>query len=88
MGFLRGAGDRPVKADIVHEIFLRVVERGIHLGDLLGQLGAVLLGGTFGGECGDVGFEDQARLEHLGWLEAVERTQNVERRSVERCGAR
>ena len=61
-----------------------IVERGVHLGDLFGEFGDVLVGGALGGERGDVGFEDQAGLKHLPGQEAVERAEDGERAGVER----
>ena len=59
-------------------------ERGIHLGDLFGELGDVLVGGALGGEGCDRGLDDQARFEHLPGQEAVQRAEYGERTGVER----
>ena len=54
-GVAGGSGDGAVEADVVDEVLLGVVEGGVHLGDLFGELGDVLVGGALGGEGGDVG---------------------------------
>ena len=61
-----------------------IAERGVHLGDLFGEFGDVLVGGALGGERGDGGFDDQARLEHLPGKESVQRAEHGERAGVER----
>ncbi len=83
-GIAGGAGDGAVEADVVDEVLLRIAERGVHLGDLFGELGDVLVGGAFGGQGGDVGLDDEARLEHLPGQEAVQRAEDGERAGVER----
>ena len=66
------------------QVLLRVVKRGVHLGDLLGQLGNVLVGGALGGQGGYVGLEDQAGLEHLPGKEAVQCAKDRERAGIKR----
>ena len=55
-GVAGGSGDGAVEADVVDEVLLGVVEGGVHLGYLFGELGEVLVGGALGGEGGEVGF--------------------------------
>ena len=83
-GVAGGAGDGAVEADVVDEVLLRVGEGGVHLGDLFGEFGDVLVGGALGGEGGDVGLEDEAGLEHLPGEEAVEGSEDGEGAGVER----
>ena len=52
-GVAGGAGDGAVEADVVDEVLVGVGERGVHLGDLFGEFGDVLVGGALGGERGD-----------------------------------
>ena len=83
-GVAGGAGDGAVEAHVVDEVLVRVAERGVHLGDLFGEFGDVLVGGALGGERGDGGFDDEAGLEHLPGQEAVQRAEDGERTGVER----
>ncbi len=82
-GVAGGSGDGAVETDVVDEVLLGVVEGGVHLGDLFGELGDVLVGGALGGEGGDVGLEDEAGFEHLPGEEAVERSEDGEGAGVE-----
>jgi hypothetical protein len=72
-----------METDVVDEIFLGVGERGVHLGDLFGELGDVLVGGALGGQGGDGGLEDEAGLEHLPGEEAVKGSENGKGAGVE-----
>ena len=63
---------------------MRIAEGGVHLGDLFGEFGDVLVGGALGGERGDGGLDDEAGLEHLPGQEAVQRAEDGERAGVER----
>jgi hypothetical protein len=71
--------DRPVEAHVVHQEGLGVLERGEHLGHLLGHRREVLRRGVRGGEAGDAHLQHQARLEHLVRSEAVQRGEQAER---------
>ena len=77
-GVSGGACDGSVEADVVDEVFLGVVERGVHFGDFFGEFCEVLIGGALGGEGGYVGLEDDACFEHLPGEEAVEGTEDGE----------
>jgi hypothetical protein len=87
-GVAGGSGDGAVEADVVDEVLVGVGEGGVHLGNLFGQFGDVLVGGTLGGEGGYVGFDDEARLKHLPGKEAVEGSEDREGAGVERGWAR
>ena len=68
-----------MEADVVDEVLLGVVHGGVHFGDFFGELGDVVAGGSLGGEAGDVGFDDEARLEHLPGQKPVEGAEHGER---------
>jgi hypothetical protein len=72
-----------METDVVDEVLLWIVEGGVHLGDLFGEFGDVLVGGALGGEGGDRGLEHKAGLEHLPGKEAVEDAKDGERVGVE-----
>ena len=59
------SGDRPMKADVVAKERVRLFERRVHAGDLLGDAGEMLAGGALGGEAGDADFEHAPRFEHF-----------------------
>ena len=82
-GIASGAGDGAMETDVVDEIFLGVGEGGVHLGDLFGQLGDVLVGGALGGEGCYGGFEDETGFKHLPGKDAVESSQDREGAGVE-----
>ncbi len=83
-GVAGGAGDSAMEADVVNEVLLRIRERGVHLGDLFGELGDVLVGCALGGKGGNVGFDDETCLEHLPGQEAVKDAEDGEGAGVER----
>ena len=87
-GVAGSSSDGAVKAYVVDEVLLGVFESGVHLGDLFGEFGDVLVGGTLGGEGGDAGLEDEAGLEHLPGKEAVEGSEDREGAGVEGGWAR
>ena len=83
-GVAGGAGDGAMEADVVDEVLLRIGKGGVHLGDLFGELGDVLVGGALGGQRGDVGLKDKAGLEHLPGKESMERSEDGKRAGIER----
>ncbi len=86
-GVAGGPGDGAMEPDVVDEVLLGVVEGGVHLGDLFGELRDVLVGGALGGEGGHVGLQDDAGLEHLPGKEAMESSEDGEGAGIERRGA-
>ena len=78
-GIAGGLGDDAVEADVVDEVLDGFVDGGIHFGDLFGECGEVLLASAFGGEGGELAFEDAASFKHLPGLEAVQCAEEAER---------
>jgi hypothetical protein len=76
-----------VEEDVVDEVLGGAVDGGEHLGDFFGESGVVLLPAAFGGELGEVAFEDEAGFKHLPGLEAVEGSHDTEGGLVEFGGA-
>lgn len=71
-GIAGGLGDDAVETEIVEEEGDGIVDGGGHLNDFGGEGDEVLFAAAFGGESGELAFDDAASLEHLPGLKVVE----------------
>ena len=77
-GIAGGGADRGVEADVLDEERLRLLARGEHPADRVGDRRQLLGGATLGRHPGDADLQRSPRLEHLGPREPVQGRQQAQ----------